>query len=168
MQKWTGEGNGADPNQAASDLKENEIPKIYLLEFDERFGVFPEFVFYDFKNPFKLPGELKGAIDHVVVDPPFLSEDCQTKAAMTVRWLSKSWGKVENMTDASPTGKVIVCTGERMEPLIHKLYKPQGIHTTTFLPQHSKGLSNEFYCYSNFECDDWKFKNQKPGNGIGM
>lgn len=44
--------------QAASDLKDDQIPKIYLLEFDERFGVFPEFVFYDFKNPFKLPGKL--------------------------------------------------------------------------------------------------------------
>lgn len=61
------------------------------------------------------------------------------------------------MTDAS--GKVIVCTGERMEPLINRLYKPMGIKTTTFLPKHDKGLSNEFYCYTNFECDDWKFKN---------
>jgi hypothetical protein len=28
-----------------------------LLEFDKRFEVFPEFVFYDFKNPLKLPRE---------------------------------------------------------------------------------------------------------------
>jgi hypothetical protein len=32
-----------------------EKPKIHLLEFDERFAVFPEFVHYDFRNPFKLP-----------------------------------------------------------------------------------------------------------------
>jgi hypothetical protein len=32
-----------------------EKPKIYLLEFDERFAVFPEFVHYDFHDPFKLP-----------------------------------------------------------------------------------------------------------------
>ena len=147
--------------QAASDFKDDEIPKIYLLEFDERFSVFPEFIFYDFKNPFKLPANLKGTIDHIICDPPFLSEDCQTKAAMTCRWLSKSWGKIEaqKMADAAATGKVVVCTGERMEPLINRLYKPMGIKTTTFLPKHDKGLSNEFYCYANFECDDWKFKN---------
>jgi hypothetical protein len=27
------------------------------LEYDKRFEVFPEFVFYDFKNPMKLPRE---------------------------------------------------------------------------------------------------------------
>jgi hypothetical protein len=32
-----------------------EKPKIHLLEFDERFAVFPEFIHYDFRNPFKLP-----------------------------------------------------------------------------------------------------------------
>ncbi|KAJ2971522.1 hypothetical protein NUW58_g9395 [Xylaria curta] len=30
-------------------------PKTYLLEHDHRFEVFPEFVFYDFAHPFKLP-----------------------------------------------------------------------------------------------------------------
>jgi len=46
----------ADENaQAASPKSLEGKPKVYLLEFDERFGVFPEFVFYDFKNPFKLP-----------------------------------------------------------------------------------------------------------------
>jgi putative N6-adenine methyltransferase len=28
-----------------------------LLEHDDRFGVFPEFVFYDFQQPLKLPGK---------------------------------------------------------------------------------------------------------------
>jgi hypothetical protein len=32
-------------------------PKIWLLEFDKRFSVFPEFVPYDFKQPWKLPRE---------------------------------------------------------------------------------------------------------------
>ncbi|RYO74027.1 hypothetical protein DL762_010570 [Monosporascus cannonballus] len=31
-------------------------PKMYLLEHDQRFSVFPEFVFYDFQQPIKLPG----------------------------------------------------------------------------------------------------------------
>lgn len=147
---------------ASSELKPEEIPKMYLLEFDERFSIFPEFVFYDFQKPFKLPVSMKGSIDYIICDPPFLSEDCQTKTAMTVRWLSKSWGssaaRDEKSSPSEGSGKLIVCTGERMENLVNKLYRPQGIHTTTFEPAHSKGLSNEFYCYSNFECGDWKWR----------
>lgn len=51
-----------------------------LLEYDVRFAVFgPESVAYDFANPLRLPAELKGKFDRIVCDPPFLSEDCQTK-----------------------------------------------------------------------------------------
>ena len=77
------------------------------------------------------------------------------KAAMTVRWLSKSWGGA-----GSGDSRLIVCTGERMEALINKLYKAQGIATTSFEPVHSKGLSNEFFCYANFECERWKWKKE--------
>ncbi|KAG9229857.1 putative N6-adenine methyltransferase-domain-containing protein [Amylocarpus encephaloides] len=131
-------------------------PKIWLLEFDKRFDVFEEFVFYDFKTPLKLPPEMKGSIDRFIVDPPFLSEDCQTKAALTVRWLSKIW-LVTNPSDS----RLIVCTGERMEGLVNKLYRPSRIVTTNFEPVHSKGLSNEFFCYANFECGKWKWREDK-------
>ncbi|TVY93999.1 Protein-lysine N-methyltransferase [Lachnellula willkommii] len=141
---------------AKSGTTEDERPKVYLLEFDQRFEVFPEFVFYDFNNPLNLPqAGMKGSVDKIICDPPFLSEDCQTKAALTVRWLSKSW-------DTAPASdlRVIVCTGERMETLINKLYRPAGVSTTTFEPVHSKGLSNEFFCYANFECQKWKWRVQ--------
>lgn len=138
-----------------AEKPEEERPKIWLLEYDKRFEVFKdEFVFYDFKNPLKLPPSMKASIDHIIVDPPFLSEDCQTKAAMTVRWLSHS-----------PTGKLVACTGERMQTLIEKLYKAQGVKTTTFEPVHSKGLSNEFFCYANFESGRWKFRERRDKEG---
>lgn len=79
-------------------------PILHLLEFDERFRVFPEFVYYDYRRPFRLPGmgncqkklkscdaakrisltasvpvTLKGTADRVICDPPFLNEDCHTK-----------------------------------------------------------------------------------------
>ena len=86
--------------KAASGKSAEERPRLFLLEFDKRFEVFPEFVFYDFQKPLKLPREwvsfsidkvngqanadgetasMKGTIDHIICDPPFLSEDCQTK-----------------------------------------------------------------------------------------
>lgn len=86
-------------------------------------------------------------------------------AAMTVRWLSRSWGVNHFAPNAhvaeqrlKPLCRLIVCTGERMQSLVNKLYRPQGIKTTTFAPVHAKGLSNEFCCYANFECDDWQWE----------
>ncbi|KNG47567.1 n-6 adenine-specific dna methyltransferase 2 [Stemphylium lycopersici] len=126
-------------------------PEIKLLEFDERFAVFKEFVPYDFEKTFKLPPELKGTFDAIICDPPFLSQDCQTKAALTVRWLAKSWTQ-ESL-------RLIVCTGERMESLVtEQLYGRLGTKTTDFEIMHAKGLSNEFRCYANFECEAWKWK----------
>lgn len=40
---------------AKSGIGKEEQPKMWLLEFDKRFEVFGEFVFYDFNEPFKLP-----------------------------------------------------------------------------------------------------------------
>ncbi|KAB8664850.1 hypothetical protein FH972_026273 [Carpinus fangiana] len=72
-----------------ADVEASERPTVKLLEYDERFAVFKEFVFYDFAHPLKLSEDLKGRFDRIICDPPFLSADCQTKAAMTVRWLSR-------------------------------------------------------------------------------
>ena len=128
-------------------------PRIALLEYDDRFAVFKnDFVPYDFAQPFKLPNTLKASFDRIVCDPPFLNQDCQTKAAMTVRWL----------TDPKRDLRLIVCTGERMETLVHKLYGKTGLGTTTFYPEHSKGLSNEFRCYANFDCDRWRRQDAVP------
>ena len=80
--------------KTADGRSQEQKPKLYLLEFDKRFSIFPEFVSYDFHSPLKLPrmcnnspsvwylqvlASLKGAVDHIICDPPFLSEDCQTK-----------------------------------------------------------------------------------------
>lgn len=92
-------------------------------------------------------GHLKSSIHRFIIDPPFLSENCQTKAALSVRWM------------AAPEPKIVLCTGERMETLVTtKLYKSLGVRTTAYEPVHARGLSNEFYCYANFEGPSWKWK----------
>lgn len=60
-------------------------PQIKLLEIDERFAVFKEFVRYDFEKAIQLPAEMKGCFDAIICDPPFLSEDCQTKGKQVSR-----------------------------------------------------------------------------------
>ena len=128
-------------------------PNVCLLEYDERFSIFPEFVRYDFERPLELEETMKGKYDRILCDPPFLSTDCQTKAAITVRWLSRTSPGEEGSTKPH----IIVCTGERMEETIYKLYP--GMRTTTFEPRHSQDrLSNDFRCYANFRSEQWYLK----------
>ncbi|KAK4156820.1 putative N6-adenine methyltransferase-domain-containing protein [Chaetomidium leptoderma] len=131
---------------------EEARPKLVLLEHDRRFAVFPEFVFYDFAQPLELPDHLKATCDRIILDPPFLNEDCQTKAALTVRWLSKP----PSVDGQQP--RLLVCTGERMEVIVLRLYKPLGLRTTDYEPVHARCLNNEFYCYANFESDSWEWR----------
>ena len=134
----------------------DERPRVALLEYDDRFAACPGFICYDFNAPLKLPAELRGRFDRLLCDPPFLSDECQTKAALTVRWLTRApVGGEDGQEGAMP--RIIVCTGERMEGLVAKVYP--GARTTGFVPRHAQDrLSNEFRCYANFEGDAWRWR----------
>ncbi|XP_027019904.1 EEF1A lysine methyltransferase 1 [Tachysurus fulvidraco] len=107
-----------------------------LLEFDRRFTVYgDEFIFYDYNNPLCLPEDvLPQSFDIVVADPPYLSEECLNKVALTVKYLSKS--------------KILLCTGAIMEEHAGKLLD---VKTCSYLPKHNHNLANEFRCYVNYE-----------------
>lgn len=72
---------------------------VVLLEFDRRFAAYgKEFIFYDYNNPLFLPEDvLQQSFDIVIADPPYLSEECLSKVALTVKHLTKS--------------KILLCTG---------------------------------------------------------
>ena len=71
-----------------------------IFEYDRRFSVFGEdFIFYDYKKPLDLPASItEHSFDLVFADPPFLSEECLTKTAETIKYLGKE--------------KIILCTGK--------------------------------------------------------
>ncbi|RIA91724.1 putative N6-adenine methyltransferase-domain-containing protein [Glomus cerebriforme] len=124
------------------------LPKqtICLFEFDTRFAVYgTNFYEYDYNKPteFRNSSELKNSFDFILVDPPFLSEDCCTKTMITVRWI----GKKENC-------KILICTGAVMRDLVYRLVKAK---MTTFFPHHKGGLANEFRCYSSYESQTIKW-----------
>lgn len=69
------------------------------MEFDTRFEIYGEdFIFYDYKEPLKFPENLKNSFDIVIADPPFLSDECLCKTAVSIKYLTKD--------------KVILCTGK--------------------------------------------------------
>lgn len=118
---------------------------LFLFEFDTRFDVYGrQFIHYDYSKPeeFRLSEELKGTVDMIVVDPPFLSEECLTKTLETVRFLLKSGGKV------------VLCTGLVMV----EIAKKDGLELTTFHPGHQNGLSNDFRCYVNYKSEQFPLK----------
>ncbi|KAK8724616.1 hypothetical protein OTU49_011175 [Cherax quadricarinatus] len=115
---------------------------IKLLEYDTRFAVFKDdFILYDFKDPLGIPRELFENFDVIVADPPYLSEDCFTKTAATVKYLMK------------PNAKIIVCTGSVMEELAGRLL---GVTKCRFKIEHVNSLSNPFLCYANYNLDHYK------------
>ncbi|KAM7452137.1 EEF1A lysine methyltransferase 1 [Porites harrisoni] len=107
-----------------------------IFEFDRRFYVFGEdFVFYDYNKPLDLPDSItECSFDVVFADPPFLSEECLTKTAQTMKYLTKE--------------RIILCTGQVMEELAHKLL---GLTPCKFKPIHSRNLSNPFSCFVNYD-----------------
>ncbi|KAJ8714261.1 hypothetical protein PYW08_007881 [Mythimna loreyi] len=111
---------------------------VTLLEYDRRFEVHaPDFVFYDYNSPDKLPPEVLGAYDLVIADPPFLSEECITKTSQTIKLMAKE--------------KIVVCTGAVMQDKVKELL---GLNLCQFRPHHRNNLANEFSCYANFNLDD--------------
>lgn len=67
--------------------KDELLQNVWLMEFDDRFELLAKpgrFVKYDFNRPLEVPRELKGSFDRVLVDPPFLSNECQSKGMCIV------------------------------------------------------------------------------------
>lgn len=65
---------------------------------------------------------------------------------MTIRWM---------LGTSYP--RLLVSTGERMQPLVHRLYKPYGVATSTFMPDHARELGNDFRCYANYKSPRWSW-----------
>lgn len=152
------------PSVYAAILKkpEGSIPtkNIYLFEYDKRFALLAgeeKFFFYDYVNPLDFDDMLKGKVDRLLIDPPFLNENCQTKTSITAKaLLAPTVAGAEKTKYGVEKRRLISCTGERMSEVISKVYPDTKI--TTFYPEHANGLSNEFRCYANFEWDKWTFE----------
>ena len=111
--------------------------QIVLFEYDSRFKIFGvDFIQYDYKSPLNVPRYMSSQFDLVIADPPFLSVECLTKTAVTIKFLTK-----EN---------IVLCTGAIMTELAERLLD---VRKCDFIPGHRNNLANEFCCFSNFDFD---------------
>lgn len=121
-----------------SKLKKNcGDRQVTLFEYDQKFKVFgADFIPYNYKFPLDVSKEMSSSYDLVIADPPFLSDECLTKTALTIKFLSNK--------------KVVLCTGAIMQELAERLLD---VKKCNFTPRHRNNLANEFYCYANFDFD---------------
>lgn len=148
------------PSVYAMIKQRDNLPtdKIYLFEYDKRFELLsgkPYFGFYDYNEPLNFRDDLKGKVDRLLIDPPFLERQCQQKSSETAHAMLTP-NKQAKTKSGDLKYRLISCTGERMKDLVLENYP--GTHVTDFYPEHKNGLSNEFRCYASFECPQWKFE----------
>lgn len=132
-------------------MKEQNMNKssIFLFEFDSRFEkeYRNNFIFYDYKNPLNISKKFQNYFDIILVDPPFLSEECVSKTMKTLDFLGK-----DNV-------KIIYCSGASVENFIcAKNDFKLKFKRTNFSPKHEGGLQNEFCAFTNYESDLMKWK----------
>lgn len=83
------------------------VISVTLFEYDERFAVFGhDFVLYDYRSPLNIPRDKSSYYDIVLADPPFLSDECLTKTAVTVKYLTKK--------------DMLLCTGRLKLPCVYR------------------------------------------------
>lgn len=115
---------------------------VRLFEYDKRFEVFnDDFVHYDYKEAAVDANYLKEYEDYfdiIIVDPPFLSEECIEAVSTLVNRMRRC------DTD------VLLCSGD---VVAHWANDFMGLEKCEFRPQHERNLANEFRSYANFNLD---------------
>ncbi|KAL0280910.1 UNVERIFIED_CONTAM: hypothetical protein PYX00_002064 [Menopon gallinae] len=121
--------------KSSQEVEERKID-VKLFEFDKRFSCYaPDFIFYDYNDPLNVDSMYNKYFDVVLIDPPFLSEECLSKTAETVKLVGKD------------DCRIILCTGAVMESLAGKLLH---VSKCSFRPMHKNNLANDFICLTNF------------------
>lgn len=112
--------------------------RVLLFEYDERFHVYgEEFVMYDYNAPEAFPAQLKHSFDFIMADPPYLSEECMKKTALTMKLLARD-----------RSSKLVFNTGAIMTRAIALF---ADLFPLVVQPRHGCLLMNEFKSFANYE-----------------
>lgn len=113
-----------------------------IFEFDQRFSKYePDFVKYDYTQAQHQTylDNFKKKFDLVVLDIPFLSDECLEKSNILCRKLGKD--------DA----KIVLCTGKVMSNAVSRFMSD--LKMCKFEPEHERNLGNDFCTFANFDLD---------------
>jgi hypothetical protein len=115
---------------------------LWLFEFDARLGksmAGDKFVLYDFQqdDAAQIPMASHHVFDLVMVDPPYLNQDCLGRFLETARLIG------------TPQKKLIVSTGAVMEDFLSRC--DEGLYLVRDRPRHASKLGNEFCTWTSFD-----------------
>lgn len=116
--------------------------KVKIFEFDEKFAEYGKaFVHYDYNNgdEEEYLKEHHNSFDLIILDPPFLSEECLRKSLLIANRLKK-----EKALIVLNTGSI-----QRDQAAQH------GLSESNFKPHHKNNLANDFSTFSNFDIDKY-------------
>lgn len=114
-----------------------------IFEFDKRFESFgDDFVFYDYNKAEEenYLAEFATSFDFIIVDPPFLSEECLEKTSRIVKRILKV------------NGLIVLNTGSVQCELAEKFLN---LKESSYKPQHKNNLGNEFSSFANFDLENY-------------
>ena len=112
------------PSLYFSLTDENLRSKSKVFEFDKQWSNDSGFVFFDYNNPEAISIALFGQFDMVVIDPPFITEECWEKYTQTTRLLLCPGGKVIGTTLVENEGfmhSLLGCKPVKFQPSIPNL-----------------------------------------------
>eukprot|EP00899_Mesostigma_viride_P006587 jgi/Mesvir1/1592/Mv14560-RA.1 len=116
-------------------LSDPEIKKnSYLFDLDDQWSKHPNYIRYDFNAPEDIPPDKSLAFDMVMIDPPFITEDCWQKYTTTTKLLLK------------PGGKLLLSTIQENAPMMKKLLD---VNPVPFLPSIPH-LVYQYTMYTNY------------------
>lgn len=116
---------------------------VKLFEYDMKFAKYEKaFVAYDYnlgddENYLK---EHENSFDLIILDPPFLSEECLRKSLLIVNRIKKREKSL-----------IVLNTGTIQK----ELAELHGLIEATYKPQHKNNLANQFSTFSNFDIDKY-------------
>lgn len=128
-------------------LSPGERAECAVLDYDRQWEGERGFYFYDFNDPEAIPEEIQGTFDMVVIDPPFVQEECWRKYATSAQLLLKEGGKVLLTT--------ILERAELLEQLL-------GVHPNAFRPS-IPNLVYQYHVYTNYDSEGLKEINPEIG-----
>lgn len=116
-------------------LSPEERSESVVLDYDRQWEGEQGFYFYDFNEPEAIPEDIQGGFDMVIIDPPFVQEDCWQKYAVSANLLLRKGGKI-----------LLTTILERAE-ILKKLL---GVHPNVFRPS-IPNLIYQYHVYTNYE-----------------
>ncbi|KAF0702282.1 hypothetical protein AaE_016025 [Aphanomyces astaci] len=135
---------------------EPERKNVYIFEYDHRFGqkYGDEFVFYDYNAPLDVDAKFHNFFDYVLVEPPYLTEQCMKGFGETMKLISREvvptdHGKKQMDSIIVKYIHVICAAGALKEAMADEL----GLTPSGFVPTFESKLSNRLTTYVNYSSE---------------